>query len=271
MLLSFFLFLTALSAATVDGIEIHSTSTGKGPRTVILVHGWTCDETSWEAQVPVLSKDYRVITLDLPGHGKSGTTKDGKLSMDLFARAVESVRSESKADRVVLVGHSMGTPVVVQYARLYPQHVAAMVFVDGPVTPRARGRNAAPSNAPPGQVMAGPEGAKRRESLVRGMVSRSTPEVQKHVLSMMMATSETTAVEAMNATEDPAVWKDDVFTQPVLGLYTVKSSAGNPEYMKTHFPNTDYNEVAGAGHFVMLDKPDEFNRLLLEFLGKQKF
>jgi len=122
-----------LSAATVDGIKIHSTVAGKGPKTVILVHGWTCDETTWNSQVPELSKEYRVITLDLPGHGQSGAPKDGKFSMDLFARAVEAVRKDSKADRVVVVGHSMGTPVVIQYARLFPQHTAGLVFVDGVV------------------------------------------------------------------------------------------------------------------------------------------
>jgi pimeloyl-ACP methyl ester carboxylesterase len=60
-----------LPAATVDGVKIHSTTTGQGPKTVVLVHGWTCDETSWSEQVPVLSKKYRVITIDLPGHGQS--------------------------------------------------------------------------------------------------------------------------------------------------------------------------------------------------------
>src|ERR1700689_3569347 len=125
---------TSLPAVAVDGIKLHSSSTGQGPRTVILVHGWTCDDTTWESQVPALAKDYRVLTLDLPGHGKSGAPKDGKLSMDLFARAVESVRSEARVERVVLVGHSMGTPVIVEYTRLYPRHVAAMVFVDGIVT-----------------------------------------------------------------------------------------------------------------------------------------
>src|ERR1700683_128525 len=122
------LFGWALTAATVDGIQITSASAGKGRKTVILVHGGTCDEPTWSAQVPVLSKKYRVLTLDLPGHGKTGGPADGKLSMDLFARAVEAVRAEAKADRVVLVGHSMGTPVIVQYARLYLQHVAASVF-----------------------------------------------------------------------------------------------------------------------------------------------
>src|SRR5689334_25383460 len=100
------------SGATVDGIQLHSSSHGAGPKTVILVHGWTCDESTWDAQVPELSKQYRVLTLDLPGHGKSGSPKDGTLSMELFAKAIEAVRSEAKADKVILVGHSMGTPVV---------------------------------------------------------------------------------------------------------------------------------------------------------------
>src|SRR5204863_2363604 len=121
--LAAFLALTAASAsaATLDGMAIHSTSTGKGTKTLMLVHGWTCDDTSWAENVPELSKHYRVITLDLPGHGKSGSPKDGKITMDLFARAVEAVRAEQKVDKIILVGHSMGTPVIRQYAHLYPQ------------------------------------------------------------------------------------------------------------------------------------------------------
>jgi pimeloyl-ACP methyl ester carboxylesterase len=98
-------------AAAVDGANVHWTSNGTAKQAVILVHGWTCDESSWDAQVPVLSQKYRVITLDLPGHGKSDPPKDGKFSMTVFARAVEAVRAEAKVDKVVLVGHSMGTPV----------------------------------------------------------------------------------------------------------------------------------------------------------------
>jgi pimeloyl-ACP methyl ester carboxylesterase len=257
--------LTSLFAATVDGIELHSTSTGKGPRTVILVHGWTCDDTTWESQVPALSKDYRVLTLDLPGHGKSGAPKDGKLSMDLFARAVESVRSEAKADRVVVVGHSMGTPVIVQYAYLYPRHVSAMVFVDG----IAATRNLGPFAWLPGLLLA-PRMV--RKAMIRGIFSSSTtPDMRNHILSMMLAAPASTAIGAMNATCDRAIWKGDVFTQPVLGLYAEKLRLANRPYMKTHFPNQQNVEIAGTGHFLMLEKPDEFNRLLLGFLSKQTF
>src|SRR5687768_4790461 len=55
------------AAATVDGATIHWTSRGSGGPAVIFVHGWTCDGTSWEGQVPAISRSHRVITLDLPG------------------------------------------------------------------------------------------------------------------------------------------------------------------------------------------------------------
>lgn len=258
---------TSLSAATLDGVKVHSTTAGKGPNTVILVHGWTCDETTWNAQVPELSKQYRVITLDLPGHGQTASPKDGKLSMDVFARAVEAVRKESKADRVVLVGHSMGTPVVVQYARLFPEHTAALVFVDGLValTPNGRG-------APNPQQMAGPNGPQAREQMIRGMFSGSTtPDMQKHILTMMLGAPESTAVGAMNATFDPTIWKADVLKMPILGLYADHSGLANREYMKEHFPAMEYHEISATGHFLMMEKAEEFNQLLLAFLAKQTY
>jgi pimeloyl-ACP methyl ester carboxylesterase len=61
------------AAASVDGIDMHWTSSGSGPQTLFFVHGWTCDDTSWSAQVPVLSKKYRVLTLDLP-HPRGAAT-----------------------------------------------------------------------------------------------------------------------------------------------------------------------------------------------------
>jgi pimeloyl-ACP methyl ester carboxylesterase len=266
--LVFVLLLAASSfAATVDGIPIHSSINGNGSKTIILVHGWTCDETSWELQVPALAGKYRVITIDLPGHGKSGTPKDGKFSIELFARAIESVRSEAKAEKVALAGHSMGTPVIINYARLYPQHVSALVFVDGAVSM---------SFKPPIDVrftdqFAGPDGLKNREALIRNMFSpATTPEVQKHILSMMLGAPAETAVGAMKAMFDPAAWKEDVFPQPVLGLYPKSSRNADREYIKVHFPNMDVVEIDGVGHFLMMEKPEEFNRLLIEFLDKQK-
>jgi pimeloyl-ACP methyl ester carboxylesterase len=258
------------SAASVDGIPLHWTSSGSGPQTVVLIHGWTCDDSSWSAQVPALMGKYRVLTLDLPGHGKSGKLEASKFSMDLFARAVEAVRAEARADRLVLVGHSMGVPVIRQYARLYPQHVKALVLVDGVVVlgaPPPPG--AQPSQRPEPERMKGPDGPKNREAMIRGMFTPSTPKpLQDHVLKMMLAAPEATAYGAMVATFDPKIWGTDVMTMPVLGLFADKSALGNPEITKKVLPNYEHHEVAGTGHFVMMEKPREFNALLTAFVDE---
>ena len=261
---------TRATAASVDGIPLHWTSAGSGPHTLMLVHGWTCDDSSWSAQIPVLMTKYRVLTLDLPGHGKSGKVEASKFSMDLFARAVEAVRAEARAERLVLVGHSMGVPVIRQYARLYPQRVEALVLVDGVVVlgaPPPPG--AQPSQRPEPERMKGPDGSKNRETMIRGMFTPATPKpLQDHVLKMMLAAPEATAYGAMVATFDPKVWGTDVMTMPALGLFADKSALGNPEITKKVLPNYEHHEVAGTGHFVMMEKPREFNALLTAFVDK---
>jgi pimeloyl-ACP methyl ester carboxylesterase len=257
---------TLAPAASVDGIPIHSTVRGTGPKTIVFVHGWTCDETSWDQQVPFFEKNYRVITLDLPGHGKSGSPSKGPLTMDLFARSIEAVRAEAKAGKIVLVGHSMGTPVIREYARLYPANVAGMVPVDGILHLSGNG------NAPNPDAMKGPDGLKNREAMIRGMFGKSaTPAMQDHVLKMMLDAPETTAYQAMAATFAAPNWVDDKFTVPALGIYADHTGSNDPVYFKKIFPNGTAVEVAGTGHFVMLEKPAEFNRLLAEFLPKASF
>jgi pimeloyl-ACP methyl ester carboxylesterase len=252
--------------ASVDGVSIHSTVRGSGPKTIVFVHGWTCDESSWRDQVPFFEKNYRVITLDLPGHGKSGSPATGLLTMDLFAKSIEAVRVEAKAGKIVLVGHSMGTPVIRQYARLYPTDVAGLVPVDGVL------HLSGSPNAPNPDRMKGPEGLKNREAMIRGMFGKSaTPALQEHILKMMLAAPETTAYQAMAATFAAPNWTEETFTVPAFGIYADHSPANDPAYFKKIFPNGSAVEVPGTGHFVMMEKPEEFNKLLAEFLPKARF
>lgn len=259
---------STLSAAAVDGLNIHYTVTGTASKTVILVHGYTCDETTWTEQVPALASQYRVITLDLPGHGKSDSPKDGKFSMDLFGRAVEAVRAEVKADRVVVAGHSMGTPVVLRYAHLYPSHVSALVFVDGLMPSSAQ----APAGPNMGAAMGGPNGRSVREAMVRGFFVADTPQnVQTKVLNMMLGAPEATAIGAMNATFEPAGQTREIPAVPLLGIYAGPSRIAGEQAVHAAFPTVEYTSIPGTGHFLMLEKPEEFNRILLSFLAKQKF
>ncbi|MGH9241487.1 MAG: alpha/beta fold hydrolase [Vicinamibacterales bacterium] len=256
---------TASQAATVDGVTVHWTAAGSGRQAVILVHGWTCDESSWKEQVPALAKSYRVITLDLPGHGKSGMPK--AFSMELFARAVEAVRAEAKVDRAILVGHSMGTPVIRKYALMYPARVAGLVIVDGLVQlPPAAAQPGQPGRgAIPSMPVAG------RESMVRGMFGpATTPELQQHILKMMLGAPEATAVGAMNATWDTSQWSDQKITVPVLAVFAGTRALASEQAVKTLYPNADYQTIPETAHFLMMEKPAEFNRILVRFVDGLK-
>lgn len=248
-------------AATVDGAKIHFTEYGKGSKTVVFVHGWTCNETSWSLQAPVFQKDYHVVTVDLPGHGKSEFIKDKTLSMDAFARAIEAVRAEIKADKIVLVGHSMGAAVIWQYAVRYPQHVAALIPVDGQlVLAGAPGRGNA-------DQMKGESGLRTRENMINGMTATATPEIKEKVKRMMVVdASERTAVEAASAMWGPKE-TGGPFEFPGFGIYAGQRGGT----LAPNLPNSKVVGIEGSGHFVMFEKPDEFNKLLSDFLATVKF
>lgn len=246
--------------AEVEGLSLHSTTTGSGP-TIIFVHGWTCDDSSWAAQVPAFSGDYQVITLDLPGHGQSASPAQEDFSMDLFAAAVEAVRAEAGAEKVVLVGHSMGAVVIREYALDYPEHVAGLVAVDGPldVRPFASRAGAPPTPTP-----------EARETMIRGMFIEETPAaLQEQILSMMLGTPEATAHGAMAAVFNPALLSDEVIEAPALSVVAGTGNVPDTEAAEALIPNWEATQVAGTAHFLMMEKPDEFNRLLTEFIEEK--
>jgi pimeloyl-ACP methyl ester carboxylesterase len=264
-ILAAILGMASARAASVDGIDIHSVSAGTGP-TIVFVHGWTCDTSSWREQLPAFDDDYRVIALDLPGHGQSGAPADGVFSMELFARAVEAVRAEAGADRIVLVGHSMGAPVIRQYALDFPEHVAAVVAVDGPLDVRAFGGR----GGGPGPAIA--VTTEMRENMIRGMfVPETPPALQQHILDMMLGAPEATAAGAMAAMFNQGAGASEVVQAPALAVVAGTADFPNAEAVRQVVPNFEATQVAGTGHFLMMEKPAEFNRLLSEFLEQIDF
>ena len=98
--------------------------TGKG-RVVVLLHGFLGSHAIWESCIKNLSKSYRVIAIDLPGHG--GTACFGYAhSMDLMAKCVKSVLDGLKLKRFVIIGHSMGGYVGLAFADLFPDHLRGL-------------------------------------------------------------------------------------------------------------------------------------------------
>ena len=106
--------------AKFGDIRVHYKSLGEGDTALVFVHGWTCNMNFWRYQVPAFDGKIRMILVDLPGHGESDKPKID-YTMDLFARSIDAVLKEAGVEKAVLAGHSMGTPVIRQFARLYPK------------------------------------------------------------------------------------------------------------------------------------------------------
>jgi len=98
---------------------IYYTDQGKG-KTIVLLHGFTESLKIWRQFSAELKKKYRVICIDLPGHGKSGCV-DGIHTMELMAEVVYKVLKIAKVSKCLMVGHSMGGYVTLAFAEKYPK------------------------------------------------------------------------------------------------------------------------------------------------------
>lgn len=108
--------------------KISYSDTGKG-NAVVLLHGFLENQTMWQDLVPELSKKYRVITIDLLGHGETECL--GYIhSMEDNADIVQAVLSKLRIRKAIFVGHSMGGYVALAFAELYPEKVKGLVLLN---------------------------------------------------------------------------------------------------------------------------------------------
>lgn len=113
----------------VDGQPLHYTDQGSGP-TVLLASSYLWDQAMWAPQISALSKQYRVLALDLWGHGQSGKLPDGTTSLDDMARQALTLLDHLGIDQVTLVGLSVGGMWGVSLALSAPQRLNGLVIMD---------------------------------------------------------------------------------------------------------------------------------------------
>ncbi|MEM7660847.1 MAG: alpha/beta hydrolase [Pseudomonadota bacterium] len=99
-----------------------------GP-TLVLVHGFSASLHTWEPWVDLLGEKYRIVSLDLPGHGLTRTPDLEKMHIGHFANVVEELTRELGLETFTLVGNSMGGATAWQYALEYPERLDGLVLV----------------------------------------------------------------------------------------------------------------------------------------------
>jgi pimeloyl-ACP methyl ester carboxylesterase len=112
-----------------DGSRMPYTVAGAGDVTVVLVHCWMCNRTFWSEQIPVLTREYRTIAVDLPGHGDASADRN-EWTVAAFGDDVGALIESLDLSNVVLVGHSMGGPVSLRAAAIAGDRVRGVIAVD---------------------------------------------------------------------------------------------------------------------------------------------
>jgi len=245
---------------SADGIPIRFDVTGKGEPTVVLVHGWALDRHVWDGQAPQLAKRQRVVTLDLAGHGESGRERSD-WTMAAFGQDVKAVVDAVGAKGVLLVGHSMGGPVVLEAARRMPDRVKGIVLVDTLLNVEER----TPANeveAFAGRLQANYEKT-ATEMANAYLFAPATPEpVRQRVLAQALALPARVSVAILRQ-----VWAYD----PLPALREIKAKVRavnadkfptNVEVNRRHMPGYEVILVPGSGHYPMLEDPARFGPAL---------
>lgn len=116
----------------IDGRRVRYVDIGEGPRGFVCVHGMGGCWQHFSQILPSLAKHGRAIALDLPGFGGSQMPV-GPLTLDLLADTAATLAREVKLDRVVFIGHSMGGPIALRFARRHPQLTESLILLAGAV------------------------------------------------------------------------------------------------------------------------------------------
>jgi pimeloyl-ACP methyl ester carboxylesterase len=253
--------------AKLDTMKIHYFSEGKGKNAIVLVHGWAGDLTLWRDQTAELSKRARVIAVDLPGHGMSDKP-EVKYDMDLFAAAIDAVLKDAGVERAVLVGHSMGTPVVRQFYRKYPQKTLAIVIVDGGLRPFGTKEQREQFITP----LRGPNAKEAGLQMFNAMTTTLPATDKERVLTSFRATPQPVLVSAMEAMADESLYATDKINVPVLAILAKSPfwPADTEQFLHGLAPDLEYQMWDGVGHFLFLDRPKEFNAAVIAFLDQKK-
>ena len=252
--------------ATLDGARIHYQNYGKGRDAMVLIHGWTCNLDYWRDQVPDFAKRNRVIALDLPGHGQSDKPEIA-YTMDLFAKAIDAVMRDANVERAVLVGHSMGTPIARQFYRKYPQKTLAIVIVDGGLRPFGD-RKMRDSFV---DAFRGPNYKESGKQMFAAMAGPTLPaEMQERIRTSFLNTPQHVMVSAMEGMNDDSIYGPDKMNVPVLAILA-KSPYWQPDteqFFRSLAPNLQFQMWEGVGHFLMMERPQQFNEAVIAFLNK---
>ena len=270
---------------TNDGYRLHYIEAGSG-KPLVMIPGWSQTAAQFKHQIDGLSDRYRVIALDMRGHGESEKPTHGyrihRLSKDVY-----EFLAANQLNEVTLAGHSMGCSVIWGYWELFGgERLAKLILIDqmpmitgNPIWSEQEKTDAGAildkdSLYGVTNALAGLDGEKTTEGFISGMFTKQYPvEEVNWVIQQNLKFPRRYAARLLydHATND---WRDMLgrITVPTLIVGGKSSLVGwkSQMWMGTQIPGAKveiFEDAEGGNHFMFMENPDKFNRLVRQFMG----
>ncbi|MGV3490440.1 MAG: alpha/beta fold hydrolase [Devosia sp.] len=261
-----------------DGVRFHTRDRGAGP-VIVLIHGQSANLFGWEAWAEDLARDYRVIAVDLPGHGLTGPDPQSRYSWAGLATSLGALTDELGLDRFTLVGNSLGGAVALSYALARPQQVERLVLLDAIGAPREEPKPPIfEAYATPvlGQALTflTPEWIVRQslESTYGDPAIVTDAEVTQFRAMMLRAGNREAARQIVAYVPDGEIERRiGEVTMPTLVIWGGRDTWTLPKYadwFDDHLPNADVVMFDDLGHMPQVENPARTVAALRDFLGR---
>lgn len=240
--------------------ELYVDDAGSGSGVPILfVHSFAGNCDHWKAQLAHLRPRRRAVAMDLRGHGHSDEPSGGDYGVPSLGEDIAAVADALELKRFVLVGHSLGGAAAAAYVAKHPRRVAGLVLAGAPgkAAPEQAKQVMASLHADYDKVMAG---------YWASLVEHAQPEVRETLEAGMRSVGREASLAIIGA-----IFQYDPL--PALSGYDgpkliIDTPHGDgPTALHNQLPDIKRKVIEGTSHWPHMDRPQEFNRLLDEFLA----
>jgi pimeloyl-ACP methyl ester carboxylesterase len=249
---------------TSDGAQLHYQMVGEGEVPLVFAHGWCSNLEHWQQQVASFSQAHRILLIDRRGHGRS-TVPDGDWSPERHAADMAALMRALDMREAVVVGHAGGGPPVLELAGRDPELVRAAVFVDAGLY---RGISAEQARLAPAVTRL--QGSDYRELFIEQYETYFHPgtplELRQRIAAEAARTPQSVIVnELLWIFRSNTIEMASRVKQPVLWTVASESKA-TAAYVREHLPQARFAQVVGAGHYLQVEVPDQWNAMLRRFI-----
>jgi 2-succinyl-6-hydroxy-2,4-cyclohexadiene-1-carboxylate synthase len=263
----------------INGQTFNLETAGDGPP-LVLLHGFTGSAANWRNHVAVFNRHFRTIAIDLLGHGASSSPPDAaRYSMTQCVEDVNGILTALQMETAAVLGYSLGGRVALSFAISHPERVSHLLMVSGsPGLASAEERAARVASDEALAVRIEHNGLEAFvdywENIPLFASQKSLPAAVRAALRQQRLQNNglglANSLRGLGTGAQPSLWErlPEVTVPTLLLAGELDAKFVNiAQQMAAHLPNAQVKIMPGAGHAVQLEKPTEFQTLVLEFLS----